>query len=107
VALIPQCDRCGAVGCQVVPVLGVECCAQCLEEVRNYLATPPAQRGETARASRIARILRTAAARGYVDAQEFAAASGEAYRTAYYSMMGIARSGRLKHQGRGRFVLVT
>lgn len=100
-ALTPTCDRCGAQNVQIVPVLGVEACNVCVEETRQFLATPPARAGLT----KSEQALRVAAVRGRVTDAELALANQEPRRRVYYRLIAMVKQGRLVHRGRGVFEL--
>jgi hypothetical protein len=104
-AMVPTCDRCKIPDVQIVSVLGTDLCNWCIGDLRAFIAQPPLHRGVSARSSLVAHALRVCAAKGVVRDVEIAQVNQEPVRRAYYRLMGLARQGRVVHQGKGVFVL--
>lgn len=104
-ALKPHCDRCGIEG-QITPVLGVDCCATCISELRAWLS-PIYRAGKRKKYAhdRMRHALHFIARKGYVTDEMVADANQEPRRTAYFALYQLSKSGHLIHLGRGKFVL--
>lgn len=102
-AMKPHCDRCQAADVQVVQVVGKDLCNVCVRDLKSFLSTPPL-RDQRTRSARTDQAM-ACARRGQVSARTLAGVNQEPYRKAYFTLMGLARAGRLVHRGEGIFTL--
>ena len=102
--LVPTCDRCRMPHVQLVPVLGVDVCNECVKQTKEFLstATPYELRGP---ALTLAQARSMIERYGHCDAASLALVRREDRSAVYDALMYLRRRGFLVHLGDGIFGL--
>lgn len=105
-AVVPQCDRCKLTNIQVVTVLGVDLCRDCIESFREW-AKGRFRTGKNGRAGyreRLSQAHMVIARDGYVTSYTLSEVTGLTKTQANAYLHNSAHGGRLKYVRSGRFV---
>jgi hypothetical protein len=104
-AAIPQCDRCKNVKVQVVTVLGIDLCNDCVSAFRDWAAGKfrACKDGRAAYRERLGQCFMVISRDGYVTSSTLTELAGIPRTLSNAYLQNSAKAGRLRKLGSGRF----